>query len=186
MKSTKEYMNVISIRNLQNDASQYPAVNNRSEDTSEETPEVIECRIEDQVDQTIEVGSGCKWTGSEPEPQWDNPKSTKVYDHIERHHGPQLKPRNCQGRAASTNQSQGQWLNSQDWVKAEQVTPKYPGRYIINFKRPIGKVHYPDGKIIEDVTYAFIIRKPDGTLKCGYPILNNTTLYSLERSDQNE
>lgn len=164
------------------DANQYSDVNN-GRDTSEDNPEVIE---KDIVDQTSEVGSGCEWIGSGVEPQWDNPKSTKVYDHIERHHGPKLKPSDFQGRAASKNQPQGQWLNSQDWVKAEQVTPKYPGSYIINFKRPIGKVHYPDGKIIEDVTHAFIIRKPDGTLKCGYPILNNTTLYSLERSDQNE
>jgi len=186
MKSTKESMNVISIRNLRNDSNQYPDVNNRSEDTSEDNPEVIEFRIEDQVDQTIEVGSGCKWTGSGVEPKWNNPKSIKAYDHIERHHGPKLKPYQCQGRAASTNQPQGQWLNSQDWVKAEQVTPKYPGSYIINFKRPIGKVHYPDGKIIEDVTHTFIIRKPDGTFRCAYPILNNTTLSSLERSDQNE
>ena len=185
MKSTKEYMNVTSIRYLRNDSNQYPDVNNRSEDTSEDNPEVIEFRIEDQVDQTIEVGSGCEWRGSGVEPQWNNPKS-KAYDHIEGHHGPKLKPHQCQGRGASTNQPQGQWLNSQDWVKAEQVTPKYPGRYIINFKRPIGKVHYPDGKIIEDVTHALIIRKPDGTLKCGYPILNNTTLSSLERSEQNE
>lgn len=180
-------MHLISMTNIRADANQYPDVNNRSKNTSEDNPEVIE---KDIVDQTSEVGSGCEWKGSGPEPQWNNqwnnPKSTKAYDHIERHHGPKLKPSDFQGRVASKNQPQGQWLNSQDWVKAEQVTPKYPGRYIIDFKRPIGNVYDPDGKIIKGVTHALIIRKPDGTLKCGYPILNDTTLSSLERSDQNE
>ncbi|WP_449417574.1 hypothetical protein [Phormidium nigroviride] len=172
----------MSMLKFPGDAGQYSELND-GRDSSEETPEVIE---QDLTDQSIQVGSGCDWTGSGVEPQWNNPKSTKAYDHIERHHGPKLKPRHFQGRAASKNQPQGQWLNSQDWVKAEQAIPKYPGRYIINFKRPIGKVHYLDGKIIENVTHAFIRRNLDGTFKCAYPILNDTTLSSLERSDQNE
>lgn len=160
-----------------------PLILNNGTDTSEDTPEVVE---QDIIDQTIEVGSGCDWTGSGVEPQWHNPKSIKAYDHIDRHHGPKLKPLNFRGRAASKNQPQGQWLNDRDWVKAEQVTPKYPGCYIINFKRSIGKVHYPDGTIIENVTHAFIKRKPDGTFKSAYPVLNDATLSSLDRSDEDE
>ena len=77
---------------------------------------------------------------------------------------------------ATTNNNQGQWLNAQDWVEAEQFTPKYPGRYIIEFKRPIGRVYHPDGTITENVTRAFIQRNYDGTLNSGYPVLNSFLL----------
>ena len=48
----------------------------------------VEIVEQDIIDLTIQVGSNCEWIGSGSEPQWDNPKSTKAYDHIERHHGP--------------------------------------------------------------------------------------------------
>ena len=67
--------------------------------------EIVE---QDIIDPTIEVGSGYEWTGRGTEPQWDNPKSTKAYDHIQRHHGPQLKLSQMIGRAAKTNRDQGQ------------------------------------------------------------------------------
>ncbi|MGB3507875.1 MAG: hypothetical protein WBA93_01240 [Microcoleaceae cyanobacterium] len=105
-----------------------------------------------------------------------NPKSTKAYDHIERHHGPKLQPHRLQGRAAKTNQNQGQWLNTQDWVKAEKFTPKYPGNYIIDFHRSIGIIYHPDGSITENVTRVFIKRNFDGTLKCGYPVTDTYRL----------
>lgn len=43
--------------------------------------ESIEIVESDIIDNTIEVGSGCEWRGRGKEPQWDNPKSTKAYDH---------------------------------------------------------------------------------------------------------
>ncbi len=95
-----------------------------------EAIEIVEQEIDDP---SIQVGSGCQWNGCGVEPQWNNPKCSKVYDHILRHHGPQLQPRHFQGRIASTNTDQGQWLNLRDLVKAEQVTLKHPGRYIIDF-----------------------------------------------------
>ena len=148
--------------------------------------EEVEIVEQDIIDPSIEVGSGCEWKGSGSEPQWNNPKSTKAYDHIERHHGSKLKPEQLRGRAARTNNNQGQWLDQQDWVKAEQLTPKHPGRYIIDFKRPIGRVYHPDGTITENVTRAFIKRKPDGTLKSGYPVLDRFTLSSLNRNNKSE
>jgi hypothetical protein len=102
--------------------------------------EIIESDI---IDSTIEVGSGYKWTGTGKEPQWDNLKCTKVYDHILRHHGAKLKPSQIQGRMTSMNRDQGQWLNDNDIILAEQATPKYSGRYIIDFKRPVGRVYHP-------------------------------------------
>jgi len=126
------------------------------------------------------VGSGCQWNGRGVEPQWNNPKCSKVYDHILRHHGPQLQPRHFQGRIASTNTDQGQWLNLQDLVKAEQVTPKHPGRYIIDFQRPLGRVYHADGSITENVTRVNIKRKLDGTLKYAYPVVDNYTLKRRE------
>ncbi|TAG95931.1 MAG: hypothetical protein EAZ09_09690 [Oscillatoriales cyanobacterium] len=124
------------------------------------------------IDSTKEVGSGCEWTGKGTEPQWNNPKSTKAYDHISRHHGPKLKPNELMGRATSSNKDQGQWLNPDDWVNAEQLIPKYCGKYIIDFQRPIGRVYHADGKITESVTCAKIKRNSNGTLKYGYPVVN--------------
>ncbi|GAB4199318.1 MAG: hypothetical protein Fur006_49890 [Coleofasciculaceae cyanobacterium] len=148
--------------------------------------EEVEIVEQDRIDPSIEAGSGCEWKGSGAEPQWTNPKSTKAYDHIERHHGSKLKPARLRGRAARTNNNQGQWLNQQDWVKAEQLTPKHPGRYIIDFQRPIGRVYHSDGTITENVTLAFIKRKPDGTLKSGYPVVDSFSLSSLDRTNINE
>ncbi len=125
----------------------------------------------DIIDSTIEVGSGYQWRGRGKEPQWDNPKSTKAYDHIIRHHGPKLKATNLQGRAASKNQNQGQWLNDRDWLQAEKLIPKYYGQYIIKFNRPIGRVYHPDGSVTENVFYAEIGRNFDGTIKYAYPIV---------------
>jgi hypothetical protein len=118
--------------------------------------EDVEIVEQDISDPTLEVGSGYKWKGRGVEPQWNNPKSAKAYDHIERHHGSKLKPDQFRARVAKTKNNQGQWLNAQDWVYAEQVTPKHPGRYIIEFHRPIGRVYHPDGTITEYVTRAFV------------------------------
>ncbi|MGB3239525.1 MAG: hypothetical protein WBB29_14600 [Geitlerinemataceae cyanobacterium] len=136
----------------------------------------IEILQQDIIDPSLTVGSGCEWQGQGTAPQWHNPKSTKAYDHIERHHGPQLKPENIKGRAASTHKSQGQWFNMKDVVRAEQSAPKHPGQYILNFQQPIGRVYHPNGSITEDVTDAAIGRKTDGTLRYGYPVIKNYTL----------
>jgi hypothetical protein len=135
--------------------------------------EIIEADIKDD---SIAVGSGCQWTGKGAEPQWNNPKCTKAYDHIERHHGFKKKPDSLKGRAASKKKNQGQWLNNEDWVNAEREAPKYQGRYILDFNRPVGRVYHPDGTVTEDVTRVLIRRNPDGTLKCGYPVLNSDQL----------
>ncbi|MBD2207375.1 hypothetical protein H6G33_15410 [Calothrix sp. FACHB-1219] len=137
---------------------------------------LIEVIQQEITSSNIKVGSGCTWTGSGAEPQWNNSKSTKAYDHIERHHGPKLTPEQLRGRVASKNKYQGQWLNTDDWVNAEQATPKYPGRYVIDFKRPIGRVYHPDGTITENVTRAFVQRNKDGTLNSAYPVLDSFVL----------
>ena len=135
--------------------------------------EIIQADIQNEK---IAVGSGCHWTGKGAEPQWTNPKSTKAYDHIYRHHGSKKKPDDLKGRAASKNKNQGQWLNNEDLVKAEQSAPKHQGRYILDFNRPVGKVYHPDGTVTENVTRVLIRRNPDGTLKCGYPVLDSHQL----------
>ncbi|WP_431704917.1 hypothetical protein [Geminocystis sp. CENA526] len=131
----------------------------------------IEIVESDIIDNMIEVGSGCKWRGRGNEPQWDNPKSMKAYDHILRHHGAKLNSNNLQGRASSKNVDQGQWLNDQDWLQLEKLIPKYYGNYTIKFNRPIGRIYHTDGRVTENVTYAKIGRNADGTIKYGYPIL---------------
>ena len=131
----------------------------------------IEIVESDIIDDTVEVGSSCEWRGTGKEPQWDNPKSTKAYDHIIRHHGAKLKPSNLQGRVSSKNQDQGQWLNDQDWFGLERLIPKYYGNYTIKFNRPIGRVYHTDRSITENVFYAQIGRNANGTIKYAYPIV---------------
>jgi hypothetical protein len=143
--------------------------------------EIIE---QDIIDSSVVVGSGCEWTGKGAEPQWNNAKSTKAYDHIARHHGPKLHPHRLMGRATGTKDDQGQWLDAEDWIIAEQLVPKYRGEYIIDFQRPIGRVYHPDRTITENVTRAFIQRNIDGTLNCGYPIVDSVILRKLKKEYQ--
>jgi hypothetical protein len=147
--------------------------------------EVVEIIEQDIIDSRVEVGSGCEWRGRETEPQWNKPESTKAYDHIARHHGPQLKPHQLIGRVA-TKGDQGQWLNSEDWIIAEKLVPKYRGQYIIDFQRPIGRVYHSNRTITENVSRAFIQRNIDGTLNCGYPIVDGVILRKLNRRSSDE
>ena len=128
------------------------------------------------ADSTVEGGSGTPWRGSGKEPQWNNPKSTKAYDDIESNHGPKRKPNDFWKRVASSGNEQGQWFDSQFWVEAEKAAPKHPGRYIIDFKRPVGRVYKTDKTIEENVTRAVVVRKADGTLRSAYLVTNSFTL----------
>jgi Domain of unknown function (DUF4157) len=125
----------------------------------------------------VKVGSGETWTGKGGEPQWNNPKSTKAYDHIESTHGPKVKPNQFEGRMGSTgtSKSQGQWYDPNDWVAAEQLTPKQPGKYVLDFRRPIGRVYKAGGPPVENVTRAFVRRLPDGTLDTAFPVTDDYT-----------
>lgn len=151
--------------------------------------EIIQIIEADIIDSTIEVGSACIWRGSGKEPQWDNPKSIKAYDHIIRHHGSKLKSNNLLGRAASKKRDQGQWLNDRDWVIAEKYIPNYYGQYIIKFNRPIGRVYHPDGRITENVEYVKIGRNADGTIKYAYPVVSpqkSVNETEVSENDQNQ
>ena len=132
--------------------------------------EIVQQRIKEHH---VMVGSGQPWTGRGTEPQWNNPQSAKAYDHIERYHGPKKKSEDLVGRAVSTGNPQGQWLKERDWVIAEQLIPKHCGNYVIDFKRSIGRVYYPDGTIIDNVTRAFVQRRPDGTINSAYPVTDD-------------
>lgn len=136
-------------------------------------PRLTEVVQQDIKDRHITVGSGHPWTGHGKEPQWSNPKSTKAYNHIERHHGPEKKPEDLTGRAVSTGNPQGQWLDAHDWVIAEQVAPKHPGSYVIDLKRPIGRVYHPDGTVTDPVTRVFVQRRYDGTINSAYPVTDD-------------
>jgi hypothetical protein len=83
-----------------------------------------------------------------------------------------------QDRAESKG-AQGQWYDDADIVLAEQVAPKHPGKYLMDFKRSIGRVFVKgQGKDnpVEGVTRFYIQRKPDGTLETTYPVSKNFTL----------
>ena len=136
-------------------------------------PKPVEVLQQDIRNRSVTVGSGHPWTGRGKEPQWSNPKSAKAYDHIERHHGPKKKPEDLKGRATRTGNPQGQWLNEQGWVIAEQLAPKHPGNYVIDLKHPIGRVYHPDGALTDNVTRAFVQRRPDGTINSAYPVTDD-------------
>ncbi|MEO7002160.1 MAG: hypothetical protein ABI068_10060 [Ktedonobacterales bacterium] len=40
-------------------------------------------------------------------------------------------------------------MDRKAWAQAEQVAPKYPGPYILDYCRPIGRVYRPDGTVEE-------------------------------------
>ena len=131
---------------------------------------------EDIRDPDVNCGGGHQWTGTGSEPQWNNPDSTKAYDHIASTHGPRVGLRQFEGRMARTGNPQGEWSNHNDWVLAEEIAPKHPGRSIIDFGRPIGRVHHPGSDPTEGVTRAFVQRNPDGTINSAYPVTNDFTL----------
>jgi hypothetical protein len=131
-------------------------------------PKIVQ---QDIKDPNKTVGSGRDWDGIGPEPKWGNPKSEKAYGHSESEHGPKRKPQQLIDRANTPGESdlQGQWYN-EDWVLAEQAAPKHPGRYVIDFERPVGRVWHKDGTATENVTRAYVHRNGDGTLKTSYPV----------------
>ncbi len=128
--------------------------------------------IKKDWDIAVKVGSGHEWTGTGPEPRWELANS-KGYDrHISSDHGPKVKPDALKSSARNENRAQGQW-NGEHWVEAEQLAPKFPGNYIVDFESPIGRVYHPDGTITENVTRAFVQRRADGTLHSAYPVTND-------------
>ena len=141
---------------------------------TEPSNRVVEQKIKDP---NIRAGSGEQWTGKNEPPQWDNPKSTKAYDHIESTHGPKVKPDQFKGRLETGEPEQGQWYNAEDWVKAEKLAGKSPGTYVIDFGRPVGRVYRAGSNTpVEGVTRAFVQRNPDGSLNSGYPVTDNFKL----------
>ena len=138
------------------------------------TGRIVEQEIKDP---NIRVGSGETWTGKKEPPQWDNPKSQKAYGHIESTHGPKVKPDQFKGRLEKGAPEQGQWYNAEDWVLAEKLAGKNPGKYVIDFGRPIGRVYRAGSDTpVEGVTRAFVQRNPDGSLNSGYPVTDNFRL----------
>ena len=131
------------------------------------------------VDTSVTVGSGEPWTGTGKEPQWGNPTS-KAYGHSVKKHGPKNKPQNMQGRTESAPAGQnGQWYDNTGIVEAEKRIPKHPGKYLVDFKRSIGRVFIKgQGKDnpVENVTRAYVQRKPDGIIKTTYPVTNDFSL----------
>ncbi len=121
-----------------------------------------------------EVGSGEPWTGTGPEPQWGNPKSTKAYGHSLSDHGPKLDPKNLAGQAKSLETDQGQWLDENGPVEAEQLAPKRPGVFVVSMGRVVGKVYLPDGTVV-DATKVFVKRRTNGTIATSFPVTDDYT-----------
>jgi len=134
--------------------------------------------VEEQVDvdPSLTVGSGERWTGRGKAPQWGNPNSVKAYGHSITEHGPQIDSTRLADRAARTGNQQGQWFDHQDYVRAEQATPKHPGTYRINFHRDIGTVYLPDGSVAVNVTQAVVVRTREGLIRTSYPVTDGFVL----------
>jgi hypothetical protein len=108
---------------------------------------------------------------------WGNP-DTRVYGHAVSEHGAGRSPQELADRAATKvdkvtklrGVSQGQWYNDMLIVEAEQRAGLNPGENIVDMGRPIGRVYRADGTVVSNVTFAKVIRNPDGTLITAFPM----------------
>lgn len=102
--------------------------------------------------------------------KWGNPKSQKAYGHSLKEHGSKRPEKELKDRARGTGTDQGQFMDDQAIVEAEQLAPLTPGAHVVDLGRPVGKVHKPDGTTVDGVTKVVVVRKPDGTVRTSYPV----------------
>ena len=101
-----------------------------------------------------------------------NWKSTPTFGHTFNKHGQgQKKTKALQGRAASTAQEQGQWLDNEKAAEFLKDLKNDIGDEPIEVEIPsgLGQVISPDGTITP-VNRALVVPKPDGTYRTAYPI----------------
>ena len=105
---------------------------------------------------------------------WGNPKSVKAYGHSLLEHGPRRPAQELIDRAVGKNTPQGQWLDENFIVEAEQRAPLKAGENIVDMGKPVGKVYMPDGSVIENVSKVKVIRRADMTVNTSFPFSGGT------------
>jgi hypothetical protein len=102
-----------------------------------------------------------------------SPLSKPTFGHTFETHGVDNKnTQRLRGRAAGTNQSQGQWLNNQaaaDLLREVAEAGDLSGPATITIPDGLGQVIKPDGSIVP-ATHATIVPKAGGGYKTAYPI----------------
>lgn len=105
---------------------------------------------------------------------WGNPKSVKAYGHSLLEHGPKRPAQELIDRAVGKSTPQGQWLDENFIVEAEQRAPLKEGENIVDMGKPVGKVYMPDGSVVENVSKVKVIRRADMTVNTSYPFSGGT------------
>jgi RHS repeat-associated protein len=99
-----------------------------------------------------------------------NPKSVKQFGHTFNTHGAGAKNTNkLKGRAASTGDNQGQWLNNQDAADFLSQHSNMTKPDVVDIPQGMGQVIKPDGSIVP-ATKAQLVPKPGGGFRSAYPI----------------
>jgi hypothetical protein len=108
--------------------------------------------------------------------KWGNLKSLKAYGHTVRDHGadrlPSLFLEDAKRYRAARGYEvpQGQFYDDATIVLAERLAPLRPGAHDMDLSRPIGRVYFSDGRVLEYVTTLRIVRNPDLTVLTAFPI----------------
>ncbi|MFC0437396.1 LamG-like jellyroll fold domain-containing protein [Kutzneria buriramensis] len=102
-----------------------------------------------------------------------SPKSTKTFGHVFERHGAGGKNlKGLVGRAASTGEEQGQWLdnNAAADLLREHWDPDNLEPRVIDIPEGLGQVVRPDGTIVPASRAVIVPRKPGGVYKTAYPV----------------
>jgi RHS repeat-associated protein len=105
------------------------------------------------------------------EANWGNPESRPAYGHSVSEHGAKRPTQELVDRARGTGNPQGQWYDDMFIVEAEQLAPLEVGENIVEMSKPAGRVIFPDGSIVENVTVVKVIRRPNLTVKTSFPFV---------------
>lgn len=112
-------------------------------------------------------GQGISYAGKI---QWGNPSSRPAYGHSQSEHGRKRPAEELRDRARTTNNPQGQFYDDNTIVQAEQRAPLTPGAHDVPMGRAVGRVHMPDGTVVENVTTVRVVRRDDLRVDTSFPI----------------
>lgn len=114
-------------------------------------------------------GCACPKGPKKPVEKGVNWKSTKKFGHTFSRHGAGDKNTNrLRGRAASTNQEQGQWLDNQKAAEFLDSLGEVKEVTEVNLPKGLGQIITPSGEIVE-ATKIRVVPSPTG-IKTAFPI----------------
>ena len=101
-----------------------------------------------------------------------SPRSKPTFGHIFERHGAGSKITDkLRGRAAGTQQEQGQWTDNNKAAEfLKSIHGQLNGSITIEIPEGLGQVIMPDGSVVP-TTWAKIVPQPGGVYKTAYPVL---------------